>query len=291
METAAVGLIMFQNICQKERLDMSRIHDALRQMETSAETDISPSPLPNVRDVVEMSTAPSLLASVAEKAWECDPTALLSFEGDLTQKAAEEFRALRFRLQQIREKLTLQSVLVTSALPNEGKSYVALNLARALALQPEFRVLVIDGDLRGRRLHQMFGAPTSPGLAEYLLCEADEASVLQRGKAENLFLISAGRKVAGTAELIANGRFRGLISHLTTLFDWIIVDSHAAISVSDTCLLANCCDGLLMVVRSRETPVGDVRKALERFPESSYLGVVLNEINNATNKRSKPSRM
>ena len=265
---------------------MSRIHDALKQMDITREPEISASPLPKVREVEDVAAIPSLLTTASETAWEFDPTIALSFD-DPSPKAAEEFRSLRLRFQQIREKQPLRSVVVTSTLAGEGKSFVAVNLSRVLALQSSSRVLLIDGDLRGRQQHKTFGVPPSPGLSEYLLGEAEDHEVLQRGKDENLFLIPAGRKVGGTTELIANGRFRTLVTRLSALFDWIIVDSAAATGVSDACLLANSCDGILMVVRSHKTPVDDVRRALERFPEASYLGIVLNEIHDA--KGSKPT--
>jgi len=269
---------------------MSRIHDALKQMEVTPEADISRSPLPSVREVEEVSAIPSLFTTACEVSWELDPTVVLSFD-DPAPRAAEEFRSLRWRFQQIREKQPLRSVLVTSALAQEGKSFIAVNLSLVLALQSNCRVLLIDGDLRGRQQHKTFGASSSPGLSEFLLGEAEAHDVLQRGKTENLFLIPAGRRVGGTAELIANGRFRMLISRLSPLFDWIIVDSPAAIPVSDSSLLANCCDGILMVVRSHKTPVGDVRRGLERFPETSFLGIVLNEMNDKSGKGSKQPRV
>src|SRR6202008_46553 len=99
------------------------------------------------------------------------------------QRAAEEFRGLRNRLEQLREKQNLRSVLVTSAVPQEGRSFVAANLARVLSLHAGNRVLLIDADLRGRRLHSNFGTYASPGLAEYLLYETEERDILQRGQA------------------------------------------------------------------------------------------------------------
>jgi capsular exopolysaccharide synthesis family protein len=124
----------------------------------------------------------------------------------------------------------------------------------------------------------MFGTHANPGLAEYLLGEAEEHDILQRGKADNLFLIPGGRMVAGPTELIANGRFRHLLSRMNVLFDWILVDSPPATTVSDACLLSNYCDRVLMVVRARTTPFNVVRKALERFAEPALAGIVLNEI-------------
>jgi Mrp family chromosome partitioning ATPase len=111
-----------------------------------------------------------------------------------------------------------------------------------------------------------------------LLQEADEFGVMQRSGEDNLFFIPSGRTVAGPTELIANGRLKSLIDRVEPLFDWIIVDSPAAVPVSDACLLANYCDGVLMVVRSNSTPFDIVRQARARFHEESLIGVVLNVI-------------
>jgi protein-tyrosine kinase len=251
---------------------MSRIHDALKKIETPQELleeDLKSRPADG-RLLVEVATAST--------EWKFAPDAMISFDGDGPQQAAEEFRGLRTRLEQLQEKQNLRSVLVTSAVPQEGRSFVAANLARVLSLHAGNRVLLIDADLRGRRLHFNFGTYASPGLAEYLLYETEERDILQRGQADNLFLVPSGRAVAGPTELVGNGRFRNLLSRLSPMFDWIIVDSPPATIVSDACSLSNCCDGILMVVRAKATPFDIVRKALDRFPESAFLGIVLNEI-------------
>jgi Mrp family chromosome partitioning ATPase len=124
----------------------------------------------------------------------------------------------------------------------------------------------------------MLGTASRPGFSEYLLQEVEEFGVLQRGEAANLFFIPSGRAVATPTELIANNRLRLLIDQVDPLFDWIIVDSPAALPVSDAGLLANYCEGVLMVVRSHSTPFDLVRKARERFREESLVGVVLNEM-------------
>lgn len=278
---------------------MSRIHDALRSIERSQELEDDTLTLHSAdsRRLLNVSTpsvedsVPPLPTSdpdqsveirepqdIPEKPWKPDHKSMLPFEGSASQKAAEEFRNLRARLYQLRDKQPLKSLLITSAVAQEGKSFVAANLARVLALQAGCRVLLVDANLRDRALHRMFGTSASPGLAEYLLHEIDGFEILQRGKADNLFLIPSGRGVAGPAELLANGQFRALVSRLSASFDWIVVDSPSATSISDACSLANCCDGVLMVVRSRATAFDLVRKALERFPEEALVGVVLNEI-------------
>jgi capsular exopolysaccharide synthesis family protein len=201
---------------------------------------------------------------------------MLFFNGDEQAAGTEEFRTLRSRLHQVRERMALKKVLVSSALPKEGKSFVAANLAQVMARQPGRRALLIDADLRGPRLHAALGTTSEPGLSEYLMGENDEFSILQRGTMENLFFIPAGRPVPSPAELVTNGRLKALLQRMEEVFDWIIVDSPPAVPVSDAGLLASLCDGVLMVIRSNATPFDAARKARQEFDGRTLLGVVLN---------------
>ena len=223
-------------------------------------------------------TFDTLLSRCAPAPWSPDAKTMLFFNSDEQAFGSEEFRTLRSRLYQMREKQSLKKVLVTSSLPKEGKSFVAANLAQVMVRQQGRRALLIDGDLRGPRLHQVLGTVSSPGLSDYLLGEADEFGVIQRGPMENLFFVPSGRTVSSPAELVANGRLKFLLSRLEPLFDWIIVDSPPAVPVSDASLLANYCDGVLIVVRSNATPFDIARKARQEFRDTSLVGVVLNGI-------------
>src|SRR5260370_22961978 len=117
---------------------------------------------------------------------------MLFLSGDDSARGAEEFRTLRSRLYHAREKMTLKKILITSALPKEGKSFTSANLAQVLVRQHGRRVLLIDADLRGPRLHLMLGTTNSPGLSDYLQGKSDELSIMQRGSMENLFFIPTG---------------------------------------------------------------------------------------------------
>ncbi len=288
---------------------MSRIHDALKRAEqeraTSTGTHVEPAfdqpQLENearndARHEAQRQTLPSLgpsgtttistmasglnyeslVARCPQTAWTPDPRTMLFFEEDDSRMGAEEFRTLRNRLYQIREKMPLKRLMVTSALPKEGKSFVAANLAQVIVRQHGRRALVIDGDLRNPGMHRHLGAPQSPGLADYLLGECDEFAALQRGPMENLFFMPAGRTVSSAPELLANGRLKLFLQRVEPLFDWIILDSSPVIPVSDATLIAGSCDGVLMVVRSNETPSDLARRAREEFPDKLLLGVVLN---------------
>ena len=195
---------------------------------------------------------------------------------DETRVGTEEFRTLRSRLYQMREKMPLKRLLVTSAMPREGKSFVASNLAQVLVRQHGRRALLIDGDLRNPGLHKNLGAQLNPGLSDYLGGECDEFAIMQRGPMESLFFVSAGRVVPSAPELLANGRFKLLLQRVEPLFDWVIIDSSPVIPVSDPTLVAGFCDGVLMVVRSEITSSELAKRARGEFPDKLLVGVVLN---------------
>lgn len=221
----------------------------------------------------------TLLSRCAPQPWSPDLKTMLFMNGDDGPKGTEEFRTLRSRLYHAREKMALKKLLVTSALPKEGKSFTASNLAQVLVRQHGRRVLLIDADLRGPRLHMMLGTTSSPGLADYLQGNGDEFAIMQRGPMENLFFIPSGQEISDPAELVSNGRLKLLLTRVEALFDWIIIDSPPAVPVSDASVLAKVCDGVLMVVRSNATPVDMARRARQEFPDEALIGVVLNGTN------------
>ena len=220
----------------------------------------------------------TLLARCSPTTWTPDTKTMLFFGSDEPVTGAEEFRTLRTQLSHLRQKQPLRRILITSSIPKEGRSFVAANLAQAMARQPGSRVLLIDADLRSPNLHSALGTPASPGLTEYLLGEAEEFRIIQRGQMANLFFIASGRSVSGQADLVSNGRLKFLLDRLEPIFDWIIIDSPSAIPVTDSSLMTTFCDGVLMVVRANSTPFDIVRKARQRFPYERLLGVVLNRI-------------
>jgi len=279
---------------------VSRIHEALKR----AEEDRAAAQAVHLESVVPFAvsaTAPSVsplsapgsefsyatvLSRCAPSSWSPDTKTMLFYNSEQAP-GTEEFRTLRSRLYQLREKRPLKKVLVTSSLPKEGKSFVAANLAQALARQQGRRVLLIDADLRASRLHLALGTSATPGLSEYLLGEADEFGIMQRGTMENLLFIPAGRSTSNPAEMIANSRLSILLGQAEPLFDWIVIDSPPAVPVSDAGLIANHCDGVLMVVRSDATPSDVARKARAEFDDKLLLGVVLNGIKRGSAEYSR----
>jgi protein-tyrosine kinase len=285
---------------------MSRIHEALKKAAEERSSRLSSETSPDLADVstyVGRTTVPipaegrasPLPADLPSKGnpplcfdevvkrcghskWQLDPKidAFHRANGDRT--GAESFRTLRSRLYQIAGARRLKSVLVTSSLPEEGKTFVAANLAQSIAQQDHRRVLLIDADLRMSRLHQALGAPVTPGLTEYLRGEADEIAVIHRGLEGNLCFIPGGSPVANPSELLLGARMKRLLDQVTPVFDWLVLDSPPALPVHDASLLADLCDGVLFVVRAGETDFETAEKASSEFRDKNLLGVVLNRV-------------
>lgn len=292
---------------------MSRIHEALKKAEEERQTWAAPNPAaPGLKSQPD-AAAPVMAVPLSEPVmsppppaapqpaveqvpptfgltWDvilarCTPRQWTPGNGMLffDQKqhegvGLEEFRTLRSRLYQIREKTPIKTLLIGSALPAEGKSFLAANLAHVLVRLRGRRALLIDADLRKPRLHEYLGASTEPGLTDYLTGDKDELGIFQRGPVENLVLISGGHPVANPGELIANGRFRQLIERVSPLFDWIIVDSPPVEPVSDATLIARACDGVLLVVQAASTSFDLAQHARKEFRGVPVLGVVLNRV-------------
>jgi capsular exopolysaccharide synthesis family protein len=285
---------------------MSRIHDALKRAQQDrsiydgigledVESPVAmpatgPIPVTPAADIGRPHSTPpvsrpsdpialdTLLQRCPPTTWTPDTKTMLFFSAEEHVHGAEQFRTLRSQLYQLRERQPLRKILVASSVPREGRSFVAANLAQVMARQPGCRALLIDADLRSPHLHSALGTPSSSGLSEFLLGETEEFGIMQRGQMKNLFFVASGRPVSGQSELVSNGRLKVLLDRLEPLFDWIIIDSPAAIPVSDAGLIANFCDGVLMVVRSNSTPFDIVRKARQKFNDERVLGVVLNGI-------------
>jgi protein-tyrosine kinase len=208
--------------------------------------------------------------------WNTEPRYSVFADETVNRAGAEKFRTLRSRLYQIAAAQPLKRILLTSSLPEEGKTFVAMNLAQSIIRQTDKKVLLIDADLRASRMHVALGAPGKPGLTDYLRGDLEEAGVVQVGQAGNLCFIPGGTSSSNPSELLHSERMKVLLERLTPLFDWIVLDSPPAIAVHDASILADMCDGVLFVVRAGATDFEMAQKAAVEFQEKNLLGVVLN---------------
>lgn len=188
----------------------------------------------------------------------------------------EEFRLLRARVDEIRQKRSLNSIALVSALPGEGKSTIALGLATALARDPGKRILLIEGDLRRPSISLDLGLPPHPGVAEWLNGSVDQVPV-RIVEPARFFLVCAGQAQLERPESVGSPRMEAFLNAARDGFDLVIVDATPILPVADAVLLQDFVDGFLLVVRSRMTPRDAIHEALGRIRGDKVIGVVLND--------------
>src|SRR3954470_3721010 len=147
--------------------------------------------------------------------------------------AAEKFRFLGVRLRQLQNTLPIKKVLVTSSIPEEGKSLVSANLAAVLARRKQ-RVLLVDGDLRRPVLAQQFGLSRLKGVADWLRGDLDGLDCIYHLQDFDFWLMPAGEPPADPLELMSQQSLCRLMEQASDLFDWIIVDSPPLLPLADT---------------------------------------------------------
>jgi polysaccharide biosynthesis transport protein len=188
------------------------------------------------------------------------------------------YRSIRNALLFSRGDPPPKTVLITSGIEGEGKTWTAIQTALAFA-RTEASTLLIDADLRRARCHAALGVDNDVGLGEVLLQQCDVKDAIRFLEAQNLFVLSAGCRVANPSELLTSSRMSWLLGALARTFDFILVDSAPLMLASDTAGIATMADGVILVAGSR-TSKQDVRRATEMLSlvGANTLGVVLNRM-------------
>jgi capsular exopolysaccharide synthesis family protein len=216
-----------------------------------------------------------LLPEVTQKG---EVTMSLLEHNDPRYMYAESYRSLRSALLFLRvEGERPKVLLITSAVPNEGKSTIAANLARTLALGGS-RVLLVDADLRKGRLHEMMGLQCEPGLVELLHQPDNLDSVIQRDSLQNFAFLSRGKALGHAGDLFLGQAFDQVLARMRQQFDYVLIDSSPVFAADDATTLAPKVDGTLFVVRGNFSSVRQVREALELLHQrqAKVLGLVFN---------------
>lgn len=208
-----------------------------------------------------------------------EPSSRLVAVTDPQSLAAEKFRFLGVRLRQLQKTRTLKKVLVTSTIPEEGKSMVSANLAAVLHRKQ--RVLLIDGDLRRPVLAEKFGLGRLAGIAEWLQGDRRELANIYRLDPLGIWLFPAGAPPVNPLELMSSAILSDMMKRLSELFDWIIVDSPPLLPLADTTVWSRVTDGALLVARVGKTEKAQLLRGLDIVKKSDLIGVVLNSCEHA----------
>jgi capsular exopolysaccharide synthesis family protein len=224
------------------------------------------------------------LENVERVAYRSQPENHVLGASDKDRLGVERFKLLRYRLYRLRQQRTVKSVLITSAIPKEGKTTVAANLAVTLAQASE-RVLLADADLRKPSLHSLFGLTPAEGLAGHLQGRVELLGSLRRVDPLGFFFLGAGRSPANPVELLQGEAMRNAVKNTATVFDWVVIDSPPILPLADGRFLASLCDAVIVVVREEYTRQEDLRELMAALKGTNLAGIVLNG-SNSVKKRS-----
>jgi capsular exopolysaccharide synthesis family protein len=198
-------------------------------------------------------------------------------EGSL---GAEKFRFLAVRLRQLRHSRPLKKILITSSIPQEGKSTVSANLACTLARRKPQKTLLLEGDLRRPNIVSQFGLGKLPGLCEWLSGESQSINIY-RLESLGVWILPAGSTPQNPLELMQSGKLSPLMEQLEAWFDWIVIDSPPVLPLADTSLWSRLADGILLVTRKGTTEKQQLQRGLEAIDKSKLLGALVNNSANA----------
>jgi capsular exopolysaccharide synthesis family protein len=194
---------------------------------------------------------------------------------------AEKFRFLAVRLRQLRQNRPLKKILITSTIPQEGKSTVSANLACTLARRRQQKTLLLEGDLRRPSLVNQFGvAGKIPGLCEWLGGQTESINIYKL-EGLGLWILPAGAAPQNPLELMQSGKLSLLMEQLEAWFDWIVIDSPPVLPLADTSLWSRLADGILLVTRKGTTEKQQLKRGLEAIEKSKLLGALVNSSANA----------
>jgi non-specific protein-tyrosine kinase len=190
----------------------------------------------------------------------------------------ESYKVLRTRIQQATRSKGWNTILITSPNSGDGKTLTAINLALTFAKAYNQTVMLVDCDLRRQNIHRVLGIESAAGIVDFLVDDKPLNEFIIWPGIEKLTLISGGRSIQNSAEVLGSARMKSLIQELKSRYEdrLVIIDAPPLLSGADTMALAPCVDCILMVVKESRTRMREIRRALDMIPKEKFLGYVLN---------------
>jgi exopolysaccharide/PEP-CTERM locus tyrosine autokinase len=192
----------------------------------------------------------------------------------------EQFKILRTNLLFPSSGKSPRTILVTSALPDEGKSFVAANLAISIAQSIQEYVLLIDCDIRRPSIHTKFGFGDTPGLSEHLANSTSLSSLLLKTEVDKLSILPGGKPPYNPSELLSSQRMSKLLEEVTERYRdrYIVIDTPPPKLTAETSAISRQVDGILLVVEYGSTPRQMVSDLIEIMGKEKILGIILNKL-------------
>lgn len=188
------------------------------------------------------------------------------------------YKVLRTQILRLTKEKGGNTIMITSALPGEGKTLTAINLSFTFAKLFDQTVLLVDGDLRRQAIHKYLGFESDRGLADYLVDKRPVSDIITWPGIDKLTVISGGKAIQESTELLGTSRMIDLVREMKTRYPdrYVFFDVPPILSRADTLAFVPLVDYIIIVVRAGTTPMNDVKKALELIPQEKVLGFVLN---------------
>jgi capsular exopolysaccharide synthesis family protein len=192
--------------------------------------------------------------------------------------AAEQYQALRLKIERIRQNRELRVIAVTSPAAADGKTVTSINLAGALARGSHARVLLIDADLRRPSIAAQLHLENSRlGFADLVdSADVDLTEAVQTVEPHNIDVISAGQPVGPVHELFRSPRLEQMLADARERYDYVVIDTPPLVPVVDSALMARVVDGVLLVVAANKTPRKLLEEALGQLDAQKVIGIVFN---------------
>ena len=193
--------------------------------------------------------------------------------------SSEAFRTLRTNLQFASPDAKLETILITSSVPAEGKSTVCSNLAVSI-VQTGKDVILVDCDLRKPTVHKAFGLNNAVGLTSVLTGQVAVEDALQKTHCEGLSVLTAGPLPPNPTELLQSNVMQEVLKKLKLMGDQVLLDAPPVLPVADSMILSTYVDGVVLVIASRQVPREIALRAKELLQNTNarLLGVVLNQV-------------
>jgi protein-tyrosine kinase len=195
---------------------------------------------------------------------------------DISQETVEQYRRLAGALHSLQSQGGLKTLVVSSAVPREGKTLTITNLALTLSESYQRRVLLIDADLRHPSVHEVFGFPNGPGLADVL--RSDNGSLPLVEVSPCLSVLTAGDPEPNPMAQLTSDRLATVVADAATRFDWVLLDTPPIGLLTDAQLIARVCEGVLFVIGAGMTPFLAVQRGIAELGIDRIVGVVLNRV-------------
>lgn len=189
------------------------------------------------------------------------------------------YKMLRVQIMQRTKAKDWNTIMITSAVPGEGKTVTAINLAMMFARAYNQTVLLVDCDLRQQKVYRYMGIASGLGVVDHLVDGRPLHEIIVWPRIPKMTMISGGRTVNESAELLGSPRMKALVEEMKRRYTdrYILLDSAPVLSGADALALSALTDGIVMVVEAGKTPLKEIQEALELMPKEKFLGFVLNK--------------